>query len=692
MNSLQQIPTSVLCLFFLFLTDYGRAQTIVNLNSATGHPGDEVEMTVQLMAVGDITAMQLEIPLNSALTYVEGSASLTSALTTKSHQISASESNGLLKIYVYSLTLETFKAPAGSLLTFRLLLGREPDTYELASSALLSKPDGSAVETIANAGQVTILSPKIQLSVNAIHFGRVPIHSDYSEQLLVTNIGNEPLTVSDVISCQSLFSVTPKNFTLPAGGQQPITVSYSPSLYGSDSDILLVASNAVNGQQRISIDAEPYSVNILSLSDVSGKSDEEATLHICLQNMEPIIAAQCCVALPEGVSYVDGSAQLSGTRANGHLLTALGTDGKVTFYVYSNGNTALHGTEGELFSFKVKLGATGGTYTLLLSDVLLSNADGHDMTSSTGNATLRIAAPRLECASELDFGTVPMEEVATRLFTISNTGEQPLVIDRIDFSNVAFCLASLDNVLSIEAGSSIDLPVNYVPDGEQQLEAIMRLYSNDPENRMQVVQLKARSFPTNCLSLNGATVDSQAGSYCVTVGLQNSLPIVALQFDLHWIEGMSTSLDMITLSSRACGHQVALTQVDDTTCRIFVYSTTNEAILPDEGPLLSIIYNKVSEEVDYQLSTFIADQVIISVLNGTSVESATTASLIVDGLLGDANGDGHISITDVVCIVQYIFERKPSPFYRKLADINHDDTISMSDVIEITNLILQKNN
>ena len=681
--------TILLCL--MFLPGRAHAGADISLSTGSGHPGDEVEVTVTLSGMQNVTAVQIEIPLTTTLNYIEGSVTLDGSMATHSHTVSASQSTGRLKIYVYSLSLETFKGNAGPLLTFRLSLGKEPGTYELTPNAILSQPDGSSVAANVIPGNLIVYSPKIQLSSTAIHFGSVPIRSSYEEQLLVTNLGNEPLIVSGITSSLSLFSVSPSTFTLPAGSQQPITIFYAPSQYGIDNGNITINSNAVNGAQRISVDASPYSVNILSLADASGLSDEEATLHVNLQNMEPIVATQCRITLPVGVTFVEGSTQLNSSRSANHQITTHAANDWVDFYLHSSNNVALLGNEGELYTFRVKLGATGGTYPLVLSNVLLSNLDGKDMTSSVADASLRIAAPRLESDTTLDFGEVPMEDVAKRYLTIHNTGEQPLNIQRIEFSNPAFHLSASTTLPTIQPGDSRELTIFFEPNGEQQIDATMQIYCNDPDNRMHVVNLKACSYPTNQLSLEGHPAGDQSEDYVLNINLQNSTPIVAAQFDIHWIADMSTATELLTLSLRSTNHQIALNRVDETTFRVFIYSADNAAILPGDGPLLSIIYNKVSPEVDYNLSTILVDNIVLSSKEELNRASSVTSSLLVGGLMGDANGNGSVTVTDVVSIVEHLLQRQPSPFIHEQADVNMDGEITIIDIVEVINLIMHQN-
>lgn len=59
-------------------------------------------------------------------------------------------------------------------------------------------------------------------------------------------------------------------------------------------------------------------------------------------------------------------------------------------------------------------------------------------------------------------------------------------------------------------------------------------------------------------------------------------------------------------------------------------------------------------------------------------------------LLGDANGDGTVNVTDVVLMVNYSLEMDCPVFYFENADINEDGKVNISDVVGVVNLILEE--
>jgi hypothetical protein len=59
-----------------------------------------------------------------------------------------------------------------------------------------------------------------------------------------------------------------------------------------------------------------------------------------------------------------------------------------------------------------------------------------------------------------------------------------------------------------------------------------------------------------------------------------------------------------------------------------------------------------------------------------------------DGKLGDANGDGNVSVNDVQMVVAYILGKNPSGIVLANCDVNGDGEISVKDVSAIVNIVL----
>ena len=296
----------------------------------------------------------------------------------------------------------------------------------------------------------------------------------------------------------------------------------------------------------------------------------------------------------------------------------------------------------------------------------------------------------MECASELTFGRVPVAETVKKVFAIRNSGESPLVIQRIEFTDEAFSVAEA-TLPTIAAGKTHDLEVCYRPSGEEEFSGVMQIYCNDPQNRMLAIMVSGTTYAPNQIELSGSDVSGQPGQYALNVSLQNTLPIVGMQFDLHWIPEMVPAPEVLSLSTRTAGHKVEIIKQEEGCYRVYLYSLDNVPIAPGSGPVLTLIYiNKVEGQGYNDNTTILADQIILSTAeerNCSSSQSATCHVGNLTGILGDANNDGQVNYADVTCITHYLLNMDVPEFVESQANINKDQSINIADVVEIINVI-----
>ena len=60
------------------------------------------------------------------------------------------------------------------------------------------------------------------------------------------------------------------------------------------------------------------------------------------------------------------------------------------------------------------------------------------------------------------------------------------------------------------------------------------------------------------------------------------------------------------------------------------------------------------------------------------------------GIRGDANGDGEVSLIDVMITVEYYLGNNPQDFIFTNAEMDDDDEISLSDLLGIVDIILNQ--
>ena len=592
------------------------AQNSVSITAVSGNPGDEVEVAVMLENSDAITAVEVQIPLtDKQLRYVEGSAKL-NADRSNGHQVSAAVVDGALRLYAYSLSLAPLKGNAGTLFTFTLRIGREPGVYTLQPQVVLSNAAGQAIEASAVASSATILTPKIALGATIVNYGHIPIRSTYTQTLTVKNTGTLPLSITNVTCSDAAFTPAETAFEVPAGGSYALKINYAPVKWGAVEAHVLLESNAINGNIKATLQADPYSVNEWKVSNEQGIADEVVTVKLSLKNMEPIVGTQCAFVMPDGLEYVEGS--FVGVNRAASLQAAATLQGtKLTLMLYSLQNMPIDEGDEVVATFQCKLVGKTGYYYLTPTDVVLSNKDLVNMVSATAQGYVYIKSPKISCATVFDLGKSPVTQQAVANFSVKNTGNAPLVIDRVTFMAEGYeVLTALP--LQIANGKSATLQVGYTGTVAGNFGTTMNIYSNDPTNRMQPVTVSGQRYEPNGLDARGENL--QNGNYVLSVGMNNYTDIVAVQMDVHWKEGMRTSMAQLAPTARLAGHAYTVAPLDADSYRIIIYSMQNASVVGNEGDLFALTFVP-DNGVEYKDTDIRIDNVVLSSAKGENFAS-----------------------------------------------------------------------
>ena len=363
----------------------------------------------------------------------------------------------------------------------------------------------------------------------------------------------------------------------------------------------------MNGSVTARLVADPYSVNELHSGAASGIAGEEVTVELRMNNMEPIVGLQTTFTLPEQLEYVEGSFAPA-ERASSHTALATCADGKLTVLLYSSKNTTIGGNDGVVATFRLRLTGYSGYYHIAPENTMLSNAALENMTSAVSGNSIMISSPAIGGNSELDMGSTPVTEVAMAEYAVKNNGNAPLVVSSVVFLAEGYRVTN-ELPMTIGAYSSGILNVEYTPAKEGEHSVAMNIYSNDPVNIMKTVKIKGSIFEPNNLSFDGENL--QNGNYVVSVGLDNYTGIVALQMDIHWMPGMTTSGELLKVSERLGAHNCSITKLDEDSYRFIAFSFGNSVVGGNSGKLFDLTF--VPEGgVDYKDTPIHIDNVVMS--------------------------------------------------------------------------------
>lgn len=664
------------------------ATNTVTITSAQGHPGDEVEIAVQLANTEAVTALEIHVPLSDVLAYVSGSAVLNTERS-DDHNLTAAEKDGKLKIIIHSLSLKAIKGNEGELCRFKLKLGKEPATYDLAPKVVMSSPTGQSLTTSIQNGTVTLLSPKLEIITQEIDYGKVPIRSSYTKNLQIRNSGNEPLEITGIAFDRNDLQASPATCTIAAKSTQNVVVTYSPMQRGDITSDVRISSNAINPKAgKAVIMAQPFSVNELHVQRVEGVSDDEVTVALKMNNMEPIAGAQCSFQLPKELVYVEGSEDVGAMCNNtDHSVSASIKDGILTLLLYSVSNQVIPEGDGELMKFSVRLNGKSGWYRLNPSKVTLSNVTSENMVSATSGEYVVIKSPAYKGNSTLDMGSVAVTERQTSTYTITNTGSVDLVVDRVAFLAEGYAVES-ELPITISYNQSRSITVSYTPTAEGEHKTTMQVYTNDPTNRLFSVAVSGQVYEPNTININGKNTKD---GYRFSFGLDNYTDIVAVQMNIEWLPGMKTSSEGLIKSERLENHSYLLTDLGSGIYQLLVYSMDNTSIAGTEGELFTLDY-VATEGTEYQDSELRVTNIVLSDANGKNYASKRTASAKAEFryIPGDVNNDGIVNVSDAIGVVNCILGKTTFEVNELAADANEDGQVNVTDAIAIVNLILNQ--
>lgn len=601
----------ILILILLFGGLVAKAENVVSVSSASGHPQDEVTLQVSLANTDATVAFQTEIPLGSQLTYVANSAALNPSRITD-HQVTAAVVNGNLRIYAYSLSLTPFSGNEGVLVSFTLKLKNEPGDYIIdVSQTKLSDASGTALSVTTNNGTMTILSPKLQINTTVVDFGHVPIRSEYTQNVSVTNVGNEPLSLTNITFSDAVFGCPDfAETTLQAGESVGLTFNFTPMLKGTVNATATIVSNSISGNGTIQLLANPFAVNEIHIGNTTGYCDSIVELPISMNNMEGIIGFQIEANLNDALEFVDFT--LSSRKTN-HVATGVVSGTTLRLMAYSTSGSAFTGDDGVIGTVRFRLHGLYGNYYLNPTKAVLADANGEDVLSDKYQGYVNIRSPRINGNSALNFGSTPVTETVTEEYVVRNNGNASMRIDQVVFDQEGFAVAETFPMV-VNQGSNTVLHVSYTREQAGDFNALMKIYSNDPQNGLKNVALSGHRYEPNSIELTADPFSLDDGDVAVAFSMNNYSAIVALQANFNYpYQDYSVQASDFQLTERFASHSLYALPINDSTFRILVLSMQNAAVEGHDGTVINVTLHPIGTPSEEEYTIAVTDVMLSDV-------------------------------------------------------------------------------
>jgi hypothetical protein len=594
-----------LLMFMVFGENYiARATNVMTITG--GQVASEGEISIQILIDNQnpFIAFQLDIPLPPQLNYVSESAEL-NADRANGHSFTAEIISGnILRIISFSLSNSQYSENSGSVASFKLKAGKKPADYDLeAINPIIVGTDGSNIISSAVSGIVTILASEISVTPDTLFYGENPLGSYKDLDFNLINTGNQPLIISGITTNSTFFTVQGSNsFTLDPGGNQPVTIRFNAQEKGDYLKQVTITSNdPENPSVKVSLEANAFAVNELHCGSMVAFSGTKETLSLSINNMEPFVAFQFDLLLPDALAYVEGSAKLSNRKGNHSVSASSLKDNKLRVIAYSSSNQEFSGEDGDIISLDFNVFGTGGWYPINLSNVIITDASAKNILSEYYNGHLEVAAPDIHSQESIDFGDVSILETETRQLQVYNYGSDILIVDKVEFTNTSF-FSDVILPVQIGIGNYFDLDISYHKSLSGPQSGSLKIFSNDPDENPYTVSLSANSFTPNYMQVVDV-VSFGADSVTVSINVDNIDPFVAFEFKLHYppeIMEFIPDKEFSHLTNRSDGHELNISNPEPGVLYVFAYSISQKYFLENTGSIVNLEFKVNASEFGIQ--------------------------------------------------------------------------------------------
>ncbi len=354
--------------------------------------------------------------------------------------------------------------------------------------------------------------------------------------------------------------------------------------------------------------------NIMTLSSGEGRPQDVVEIELSITNTDDFIAFQTEIPLGENLSYVDGSAVLH--RSDDHELVASEVNGTLKIYSYSFSSSSYSGNEGKIVSFQLKLGNEPGNVTLTNTKAKLADAAGNELPLATAGGVVKITTPKIEITTpNINYGHIPIRSSYNKTITVKNTGNAPLTISGLLFSDETLsCPSFAEKVVS--AGSSTSFTIVYSPILAGAVNHRITVVS-DAASGNKYVEVAADPYSVNELHL------AKISAFCdsvvnISVKVNNMDAITGFQFCIKMPTSLQYQDNSFELTSRKDDH-VGFANMRNDTLVVGAYSPSNSFFADNDGIIANFKVKVKGSSGTYYMypkKTILTDSEAQNVLSG----------------------------------------------------------------------------
>lgn len=300
-----------------------------------------------------------------------------------------------------------------------------------------------------------------------------------------------------------------------------------------------------------------FAQNRLIGFDTDVAQNQDFYYKISLSNTTAVSAIQFDVNIPDDKFEIKSNHSLS-SRAEGFTVSVgKPAENIVRVVIFSFNNSNISMGEGEIVALHLRSKTKPSTNTLSTSNIIVADVNNQavEMSTTDGVVTVKGSIMVLNTSS-IDFGRVPLGQQSQRSISISNSGNQDLILSGTTAAN-PFVVTDVFPI-SISPGSTRDLNVQLITSAKYNSSTTISFTSNDLDGLrgLQKTTLAANVYAVNEVHLQ--SVSGRSG-YEVTVPIKinNMEPFVGFQFNINLPAQASYVEGTFQLSTRTVDHTVS---------------------------------------------------------------------------------------------------------------------------------------
>jgi hypothetical protein len=345
-----------------------------------------------------------------------------------------------------------------------------------------------------------------------------------------------------------------------------------------------------------------FSQNTLLGGSLNVNENASFEYEIGLDNDSAVSALQFDIVINQDAFTYGGSHTLT-TRTSDYTVSSSNPSENIMRVVmYSSSGGVIEVGSGPILNLDISSKTLPNDYTFSISNVVLSDATGTELSSSSSNGTVSVRGAHLNVnTTSIDFGRVPIGDNEQRSISISNNGNENLIVSAVSLSSPLSLTSTLPLTITPGGSQSISIALDSSEKYDASSEVSFTTNDNDGLRQLQKTTVSANVYAVNEIHI-GLGSGAIHTDISIPVSINNMEPFSGFQFDLTLPQDISYVENSVALSTRKSDHSVSGSVINANTLRVIAYSNTNAEFSGSDGEVMTLKLKPEVSSGNYNLT------------------------------------------------------------------------------------------